>query len=94
MEAIKRYLLFGDYPPCILCHANPDERKSRKKQFRNMTSGFKIIHGQLPQLKIRRKFKDSSSESKLAIFGKKLPISVNKLCNFYTYLVNNSLRDD
>lgn len=64
MESIRRYLLFGFYPPSILLNANSYERKSRKKQFRNTSAGYKMINGQLRQLKIRRKFRDSSSESK------------------------------
>ena len=52
MEAIRRYLLFGVYPPCILLNANSYERKSRKKQFRHTTCGYKMINGQLRQLKI------------------------------------------
>ena len=52
MEAIRRYLLFGTYPPCILIDANSYERKSRKKQFRNTSSGYKMIDGQVRQLKI------------------------------------------
>ena len=52
MDAIRRYLLFGIYPACILIDANSYERKSRKKQLRNTCSGYKMIDGQLRQQKI------------------------------------------
>ncbi|MCG8626769.1 MAG: hypothetical protein MJE68_32805, partial [Proteobacteria bacterium] len=67
MNAIRRYLEFGVYPDCILDTSNNFEKKSRKKQFRTMCMGYKIINGQLQQLKVRRKYKDMCSERKYKI---------------------------
>ena len=63
MDAIQKYIDLGVYPDSILTGINANERKNRKRDFREACDSFKVMNGKLRKLKIARKYKDAPSES-------------------------------
>ena len=63
MQAIKIHIMYNIYPECILANGTVNERKARKRGFRKIVENFKVENGQLKILKVRRRYKDSTSES-------------------------------
>ena len=64
IAAISMYLKHGYYPDSILKNKNVIRRKRMKRDFRKTTESFKFIGNKLRKLKVCRKFKDATSESK------------------------------
>ena len=64
IAAISMYLKHGYYPDSILQNRNVMRRKKLKRDFHRTTEIYKFIDNNLRKLKICRKFKDATSESK------------------------------
>ena len=64
IAAISMYLKHGYYPDSILENKNVMRRKRMKRDFRKTTESYKFIGNKLRKLKVCRKFKDATSESK------------------------------
>ena len=64
IAAISMYLKHGYYPDSILQDKNAMRRKRMKRDFRKKTESYKFIGNKLRKLKVCRKFKDATSESK------------------------------
>ena len=64
IAAICMYLKHGYYPDSILENKNVIRRKRMKRDFRKTTESYKFIGNKLRKLKVCRKFKDPTSESK------------------------------
>ena len=64
ISAISMYLKHGYYPDSILENKNVIRRKRMKRDFRKTTESYKFIGNKLRKLKVCRKFKDATSESK------------------------------
>ena len=64
IAAISMYLKHGYYPDSILENKNVIRRKRMKRDFCKTTESYKFIENKLRKLKVCRKFKDATSESK------------------------------
>ena len=64
IAAISMYLKHGCYPASVLENKNVLRRKRMKRDFRKTTESYKFIDNKLRKLKVCRKFKDATSESK------------------------------
>ena len=64
IAAISMYLKHVYYPDSILENKNVIRRKRMKRDFRKTTESYKFIGNKLRKLKVCRKFKDATSESK------------------------------
>ena len=64
IAAICMYLKHGYYPDSIQENKNVIRRKRMKSDFRKTTESYKFIGNKLRKLKVCRKFKDATSESK------------------------------
>ena len=64
IAAISMYLKHGYYPASILENKNVMRRKRMKRDFCKTSESYKFIDNKLRKLKVCRKFKDATSESK------------------------------
>ena len=64
IAAISMYLNHGYNPASILENKNLMRRKRMKRDFRKTSKSYKFIDNKLRKLKVCRKFKDATSESK------------------------------
>ena len=64
IAAICMYLKHGYYPDSILENKNVIRRKRMKRDFCKTTESYKFIGNKLRKLKVCRKFKGATSESK------------------------------
>ena len=64
MGAIEMYLTRGVYPRYIVQNESIITRKRMKRDFRKMVESYNVMDRKLRKLKICKKFKDATSESK------------------------------
>ena len=64
IAAISVYLKHGYYPASILENKSVMRRKRMKRDFRKTSESYKFIDDKLRKLKVCRKFRDATSESK------------------------------
>ena len=64
IATISVYLKHGYYPASILENKSVMRRKRMKRDFRKTSESYKFIDDKLRKLKVCRKFRDATSESK------------------------------